>query len=164
MMEVCAGQTMWPEDMTFELAKAQVSAASGVPPSSNFGLNADRQDEILKLSMVWLKLEAARIAVRLLELTAILIMAAGSIGELLAVYALHQGHDQPGVRLTVLLSGLAQRSTATRTALQQSRRLAASEEQQLLKAAFPDASRGSRLQIATPVVICGYRSGHGRRA
>ena len=31
---------MQPEDMTFELAKAQVSAASGVPPPSNFGLKA----------------------------------------------------------------------------------------------------------------------------
>jgi tetratricopeptide (TPR) repeat protein len=67
-------------------------------------LDAARQNKILKLSAVWLKLEALRIAVWFLELAAFLIMAAGAIGELLAVYALYQGHDQPGVGLTVLLS------------------------------------------------------------
>jgi hypothetical protein len=66
--------------------------------------NASWQDEILKLSPVLLKLEATRIAVWLLELAAILIVAAGAIGELLAIYALYQGHDHPGIRLTVLLS------------------------------------------------------------
>jgi heme exporter protein D len=60
--------------------------------------------ELRKASAAMGRLAPALIAVGLLDLAAILIIAAGSIGELLAVYALYQGHDDPGIRLTVLLS------------------------------------------------------------
>lgn len=86
-------------------APGRIAADAAVTARGDLNqLKAARQDEILKLFTVWLKIEAVRIAVWLLELAAYLIMAAGAIGELLAVYALYQGHDQPGFRLTVLLS------------------------------------------------------------
>jgi hypothetical protein len=37
--------------MTFELAKTQVSAASGVPPPSNFGLGQDHNSDVIYVTL-----------------------------------------------------------------------------------------------------------------